>query len=148
MSVRWAARPAQPVNSWREINRVIDETFGLGNGADGWFDRAWAPAVDVTEDQKAYVIALEVPGVKPEEVKIHLDGNRLIVSGEKKQEVEERTDRLHRFERRFGSFSRTFTLPDTVNTEAIEARTQHGVLTLTLPKSEKAQPRTIPVNAS
>lgn len=148
MLVRWAARPAQPVNSWREINRVIDETFGLGNGADGWFDRAWAPAVDVTEDQKAYVIALEVPGVKPEEVKIHLDGNRLIVSGEKKQEVEERTDRLHRFERRFGSFSRTFTLPDTVNTEAIEARTQHGVLTLTLPKSEKAQPRTIPVSAS
>lgn len=147
MLVRWAARPAQPMNSWREINRVIDETFGLGQG-DGWFDRAWAPAVDVTEDQKAYLIALELPGVKPEDVKIHLDGNRLIVSGEKKQEAEERTDRLHRFERRFGTFSRTFTLPETVNTEAIEARAQNGVLTLTLPKSEKAQPRTIPVSAS
>ena len=147
MLVRWAARPAQPMNSWREINRVIDETFGLGQG-DGWFDRAWAPAVDVTEDQKAYLIALELPGVKPDDVKIHLDGNRLIVSGEKKQEAEERTDRLHRFERRFGIFSRTFTLPETVNTEAIEARAQNGVLTLTLPKSEKAQPRTIPVSAS
>ncbi|MBL8985316.1 MAG: Hsp20/alpha crystallin family protein [Gemmatimonadales bacterium] len=147
MLVRWAARPAQPMNSWREINRVIDETFGLGQG-DGWFDRAWAPAVDVTEDQKAYLIALELPGVKPDDVKIHLDGNRLIVSGEKKQEAEERTDRLHRFERRFGTFSRTFTLPETVNTEAIEARAQNGVLTLTLPKSEKAQPRTIPVSAS
>lgn len=147
MLVRWAARPAQPMNSWREINRVIDETFGLGQG-DGWFDRAWAPAVDVTEDQKAYLIALELPGVKPDDVKIHLDGNRLIVSGEKKQEAEERTDRLHRFERRFGTFSRTFTLPETVNTEAIGARAQNGVLTLTLPKSEKAQPRTIPVSAS
>jgi HSP20 family protein len=151
MLVRWAARPAQPMNSWREINRVIDETFGLVNGSgtpDGWFDRAWAPAVDVTEEEKAFHISLEIPGVKPEDVKIHLDGNRLIVSGEKRQEVEERTDRLHRFERRFGSFSRTFTLPETVNAEAIEARAQNGVLTLVLPKTPKAQPKTIPVSAT
>lgn len=147
MLVRWAARPTQAPTSWRQINRVLDETLGLVNG-DGWFDRAWAPAVDVTEDSKSYRVVLEVPGVKPEDVKIDLDGNRLIVSGEKRHEGEEQTDRMHRFERRFGNFSRTFTLPDTVNADAIEARAQNGVLTLVLPKVEKAQPRSIPVNAS
>lgn len=144
MLVRWAARPAQANHSWREINRVLDQTFGLANG-DGWFDRAWAPAADVTEDAKRFVISLEIPGVRADEVKIQLDDNRLIVSGEKKHETDERTDRLHRFERQFGSFSRTFTLPDTVDTDAIEARAQNGVLTLTVPKVEKAQPRSIPV---
>ena len=143
MLVRWAARPTHASNSWRELNRALDQTFGLNN--DGWFDRAWAPAVDVSEDQKSFLISLEVPGVKAEDVKIQLDGNRLIVSGEKRQETEDRTDRVHRYERRYGSFSRTFTLPETVNVDAIEAKAQNGVLTLTLPKSEKAQPRTIPV---
>lgn len=147
MLVRWAARPTQTPAAWRQINRVLDETFGAVDG-DGWFDRSWAPAVDVSEDPRSYQIVLEIPGVKPEEVKIDLDGNRLIVSGTKKQETEDPADRIHRFERRYGSFSRTFTLPDTVNADAIEARTQHGVLTLILPKAEKAQPRSIPVNAS
>jgi HSP20 family protein len=144
MLVRWAGRPAQAGNSWREINRVLDQTFGLGNG-DGWFDRAWTPAVDVKEDAKSFAIALEIPGVKPGDIKISLDGNRLIVQGEKRQEEEENADRLHHFERRYGTFSRTFTLPESVNTEAIEARAQDGVLTLVIPKLEKAQPRTIPV---
>ncbi|MGE0439948.1 MAG: Hsp20/alpha crystallin family protein [Gemmatimonadales bacterium] len=144
MLVRWT-RPAPAGNQWREINRVLDETFGLGGGTDGWFDRAWTPAVDVTEDAKSYQIALEIPGVRPADVKISLDGNRLIVQGDKKHEAEERNDRLHRFERRYGSFSRTFTLPDTVNGEAIEARAQDGVLVLVVPKTEKAQPRSIPV---
>lgn len=149
MLVRWAARPTEtPATSWRQLNRVLDETFGLAPTGDGWFDRAWAPAVDVMEDAKSYQVVLEIPGVKPEEVKIDLDGNRLIVSGEKRHESEERTDRMHRFERRFGSFSRTFTLPDTVNADAIEARTQNGVLTLVLPKVEKARPRSIPVNTA
>ena len=111
-------------------------------------DEVTPPAVDVTEDEKAFFVALEVPGVRPNEVKISLDGNRLIVQGEKKAEDDEQTDRMHRFERRYGSFSRTFTLPETVNTEAIEARAQDGVLTLTLPKFEKVAPRSIPVAGS
>lgn len=143
MLVRWAARPTQAANSWREINRVLDQTFGLAN--DGWFDQSWTPAVDVSEAEKSFVIALEIPGVKADEVKVSLDGNRLVIAGEKKQETGEQSDRTHRFGRRFGSFSRTFTLPETVHAEGITAKAQDGVLTVTVPKAEKVQPRAIPV---
>jgi HSP20 family protein len=111
-------------------------------------ERTWSPAVDVVEDAKAFRLAFEIPGVNAEDVKIHLDHQQLTVSGEKKQEIEDNNDRFYRFERRFGSFTRTFTLPDTVNPDAIEARVQNGVLSLTLPKVEKAQPRAIPVKSA
>ena len=141
MLVRWNARPAQ-------INRLLDDAFAVANGVDGWFDRPWTPAVDVAEDPKAYSVAIELPGVKAEDLKIEVDGNRLTVKGEKRVETEEKSDRVHRFERRFGSFERVFTLPDTVNTSGIEAKVADGVLTLTLPKTEKAQPRSIAVTAA
>jgi HSP20 family protein len=137
MLVRWGARPAQ-------VSNVFDGAFGL----DGWFDRPWTPAVDVAEDTKSYSVAIELPGVKAEDLKIEVDGNRLTVKGEKKGVRTEETDRVHRFERRFGSFERAFTLPETVNTERIEAKVADGVLTLTLPKVEKAQPRAIAVKVA
>lgn len=141
MLVRWSARPAQ-------LNRLLDDAFGVANGVDRWFDRPWTPAVDVAEDSKAYSVAIELPGVKAEDLKIEVDGNRLTVKGEKRLETEEKSDRVHRFERRFGSFERVFTLPDTVTTSGIEAKVAAGVLTLTLPKTEKAQPRSIAVTAA
>ena len=141
MLVRWNARPAQ-------INRLLDDAFAVANGVDGWFDRPWTPAVDVAEDPKSYSVAIELPGVKAEDLKIEVDGNRLTVKGEKRVETEEKSDRVHRFERRFGSFERVFTLPDTVNTSGIGAKVADGVLTLTLPKTEKAQPRSIAVTAA
>jgi len=140
MLVRWNARPAY-------FNRLWDDAFG-GHGVDGWFDRGWTPAVDVSEDPKAFSVAMELPGVKAEDVKIEIDGNRLTVKGEKKAETEEKSDRVYRFERRFGAFERVFTLPETVNAEAIEAKVAAGVLTLTLPKTEKALPRSIAVKAA
>lgn len=141
MLVRWSARPAQ-------INRLLDDAFAAANGVDGWFDRPWTPAVDVAEDPKAYSVAIELPGVRAEDLKIEVDGNRLTVKGEKKLETEDKTDRVHRFERRFGSFERVFTLPDTVNPAGIEAKVADGVLTLTLPKTEKAQPRAIAIKTA
>src|SRR5690606_34202197 len=118
-----------------------DETFGLANGNGTHNGSGWMPAVDVTEDAQAYRIALELPGVKAADVKVELDGNRLTVSGEKKVQIDTAT----RSERRYGSFNRVFTLPETVNGEAIEARSEDGVLTVTLPKVEKAKPRQIAV---
>lgn len=141
MSVRWSARPAR-------INRLLDDAFAVANGVDGWFDRPWTPAVDVAEDSKAYSVAIELPGVRAEDLKIEVDGSRLTVKGEKKLETEDKTDQVHRFERRFGSFERVFNLPETVNSTAIEAKVADGVLTLTLPKTEKAQPRAIPVTSA
>jgi len=150
MLIRWTDRPTQRMpHGWREINRLLDETFGLPAAANGSEPiRGWAPAVDVSEDSKAYTLAIDLPGVRPEDVKIELDGKRLTVSGEKKLERDEKSDRLYRFERRFGSFQRVFTLPETVATDSIEARVEHGVLTLVLPKVEKAQPRSISIKAA
>ncbi len=140
MLVRWSGRPTG-------VNRLLDDAFSTANGLDGWFDRPWTPAVDVAEDPKGYSVAIELPGVKAEDLKVEVDGNRLTVRGEKRVEADEKTDRVHRFERRFGSFERIFTLPDTVNAEGIEAKVADGVLTLVLPKTAKVQPRSIAIKS-
>lgn len=136
----------QVFGSWAPLGRLLDDTFGL-TARDGGTTRAWVPAADIAEDEKTYTIRLEVPGVKPEHLKLELDGDRLTVSGEKRTEAEEQTEQVRRFERSYGSFVRAFVLPETVRTESISARSEHGVLTITLPKTEKAQPRSIPVTA-
>lgn len=144
MLVRLATHPAQNGTGWRDLGRVIYEAFGLGAG----FEAAWTPAVDVTEDAKAYTLAIEIPGVRAEDVKIELDGRRLTVSGEKRQVAEDRQGQNYRVERRYGSFSRAFTIPETVAVESIEATSRDGVLTLVLPKVAKAQPKKIDVKTA
>jgi len=148
MLVRWAnAEPTQrTIDGWGSLNRMFDDTFGLP--AAGSHTRAWVPAVDVAEDEKSYTLALELPGVKPSDLSIQIDGKRLLIQGEKKQQLEEKTDRVHRFERTFGSFQRVFVLPDTVDVERIDASANDGVLTISLPKTERAKAREIPIRAS
>jgi HSP20 family protein len=148
MLVRWtSAEPTQRmIDRWGRLNRMFDDTFGLPAGEA--HARAWVPAVDVAEDEKSYTLALELPGVRPSDVSIQVDGKRLLIQGEKKQQLEEKTDRVHRFERSFGSFQRVFVLPDTVDAERIDASSNDGVLTITLPKTERAKAREIPIRAS
>lgn len=86
-----------------------------------------------------------MPGVRPEDVKISVEGNVLTISGTKQQTAEERSERVHRYERTYGAFERTFTLPATVDAHNIKAAYEHGVLTVTPPKIEKAKPRQIQV---
>jgi HSP20 family protein len=137
MLVRWTKSP---------LDRLVDETFGLANWDGGW-GRSWVPAVSIAEDPKGYRLSVEVPGVKPEDVKIEVDGNRLVVAGEKKHASEEKDESVLRFERSYGSFRREFVLPETVNADGISAKSEHGVLVITLPKTEKALPRKISVAA-
>ena len=148
MLVRWTnAEPTQRVaENWGRLNRMFDDTFGLPAG--GAQTRAWMPAVDVSEDEKSYTLALELPGVKTEDVSIQVNGNRLVIQGEKKQQLEENTGRVHRFERSFGTFQRVFVLPETVDGERIEAASANGVLSIILPKTERARAREIPIRAS
>ena len=91
---------------------------------------------------------LELPGVKPEDVKISLENNVLAIKGSKQQVAEERTERVHRYGRTYGTFERSFTLPATVDASNITATYEHGVLTVTLPKVEKAKPRQIEVQVA
>jgi HSP20 family protein len=141
-------RPARPEVSAFEnhVNRLVNET--LGNFDWAFRDSAtaaWVPPVDVLEQPDAIRINLEIPGVNPDQVSVSVEGNTLTISGTKEQVAEEKTERVHRYERTYGAFERTFTLPASVDAGAIKATADRGVLTVTLPKVEKAKPRTIAV---
>lgn len=131
----------------RRLNSMLGEAFGAWPAADGddAITSAWMPPCDVFEDKEAVRIIMEVPGVKPGDVKLSLENNMLTIRGEKKQVAEEKSDRVHRYERSYGVFERSFALPSTVDTDRIEARYDNGVLTVMLPKAERAQPRQIEV---
>jgi HSP20 family protein len=99
----------------------------------------------VFEDKDAVKIVAEVPGVNPEDVKISLENNILTLRGEKKQQAEEKSERVHRYERTYGTFERSFSLPSSVDPDRIAANYANGILTVSIPKAERARPREIPV---
>ncbi len=106
------------------------------------------PAVDVYEDAQKLVLKFEVPGIKPEDLDIRVEGRTLSVRGERKFDSEQKEENFHRVERRYGTFVRSFTLPPTVDTENVQAETEHGVLQLTLGKKPEAKPKQIQVKAA
>jgi HSP20 family protein len=135
----------------QRLNRILDEAFaGLPFPDQGGniLTASWVPPTDVSEDANSIRISMELAGVNPDDVRISLENNVLTVRGEKQQEEEESDDRVHRIERIYGMFQRTFVLPNTVDPERIEARYENGVLTVSIPKTERARPREIPVNSS
>jgi HSP20 family protein len=143
-------RPFESFNSLRRLNSALDEAFGawpFQQDESGAVTSAWHPACDVFEDKDTVKIVAEVPGVKPEDVRLSLENNLLTIRGEKRQEAEERSERVHRYERSYGSFERAFVLPSTVDAEKISADYRNGVLTVTVPKAERARPREIPVKS-
>jgi HSP20 family protein len=118
----------------------------FGEGLEDWpTSRELRPAVDVHEDDARYTVSVELPGSKKEDVTVELEGDVLTIRGEKKSEREEKKERAHYVERRFGSFSRSFSLPQDALAEKIDASFQEGVLTLTIPKGGKAKPKTIAI---
>ena len=148
MSVTISRRPVDSMASLRRLNTILDDAFSswpFQSQENGSLTSSWIPACDVFEDQDAVKIVAEVPGVRPEDVKISLENNLLTIRGEKRQQAEEKTERVHRYERSYGSFERTFSLPTTVDPEKIDASYANGLLTVTIPKAERARPREIPV---
>jgi HSP20 family protein len=107
---------------------------------------SFVPPVDIYEDAKKLSIKLEVPGIREEDLDIKLVDQTLTIHGERKLAEEEKTENFHRIERRYGQFTRSFTLPNTVDTEKVQAHFEHGVLTLELPKRPEAQPKQIKVS--
>jgi HSP20 family protein len=133
---------------FRRLSRLLDETLGGYAGEtefNGAITSAWLPPTDVFEDKDALKILVELPGVKKEDVKLSLENQTLTIRGEKKQVAEEKTKRVHRYERTYGAFERSFALPNTVDPERVQAAFTDGLLTVTLPKVERARPREIPV---
>jgi HSP20 family protein len=107
----------------------------------------WAPAADISESEKEYLVKAELPGVKREDVTLTIDDGLITISGERKQEKEQKDEKLHRVERFYGSFTRSFTVPDNVDQKAIRAESKDGVLYVHLPKAktEKSSPVQIKV---
>jgi HSP20 family protein len=134
--------------NFRRLNRLMDETLGWQGEPGDTFTSAWLPAVDIVENGDHVKLVVEVPGVNPEDVKIGLENNVLTIRGEKRQVKEEKDDRWHRYERTYGSFERSFTLPSTVDADRIEATADNGVLTITMVKSERSRPKEIPVRTT
>lgn len=107
----------------------------------------FVPAVDVYEDAQKVQLKLEVPGIRPEDLDIRVEGRTLTVRGERKFEAEQKEENFHRIERRYGSFVRSFTLPVTVDTDSVDAQSADGVLTIALAKKPEAKPKQITIKA-
>lgn len=105
----------------------------------------WAPLVDISEDEKEYLIKAELPEVKKEEVTVSVQDDVLTIAGERKYEKEEKGKKFHRIERAYGSFERSFTLPEDADAGKVAADFKDGVLKIHLPKSEKAKPKSVEV---
>ncbi|RKY60288.1 MAG: Hsp20/alpha crystallin family protein [Candidatus Latescibacterota bacterium] len=142
--VRW-----RPSEEWfpalsdirREIDRIFDEFWrGIGPAP-----TVWTPKVDVAETDDAVVVTAELPGMEKDDIKVSIENNVLTISGEKKQEKEEKDRTYHWSERVYGRFSRSFTLPARVDANKVKAVYKNGVLTLTLPKVEEAKPKQIEI---
>jgi HSP20 family protein len=129
--------------------RELEDMFDRHTGRLNWprFSREvfttaeWSPKVDIVETDKEYTIKAELPEVNKEDVKVNVENGELTISGERKQEKEEKGKKFHRVERFYGSFMRSFTLPDNVDAANIKASFKDGMLNLTLPKTAEAKPK-------
>ena len=134
------------LNRWdpfTEIARLQDQMFRTGTPA---VERAtFAPPVDVLEEKEAILLKAELPGVKPEDVKVTVENDVLTLAGERKLETKEEREGYQRIERTFGTFTRSFALPKTVDGEKVEASLDAGVLTVRIPKKSAPEPRLIAV---
>jgi HSP20 family protein len=124
-----------------EMSRFLGSTLGEGNGQ----QRAWVPAVDVWETDKEVVYAFDVPGIPEDKISIELEDNALTISGERERTQDVSDERFYRFERRFGSFSRTIGLPQNVTEDQVKADYDNGVLEVRVAKPETPKPRRIQI---
>ena len=131
------------------LGRLFDDALrGDREPEDAWGMSEWAPPVDIYEQDGSLVLKAELPGVRAEDVKVHLENNVLTIRGERQIEQEVKRENCHRMERAYGTFARSFTLSPQYDQDKIEASFQDGILRLVIPRSEKARPRQIPIGAT
>jgi HSP20 family protein len=139
-----------PIRELEEMQSRLASLFGRrlplpGSREEQFSLTEWTPPVDIAEDDKEYTIKAELPGVNKEDVKVTVEGGVLSITGERKSEKEEKDKKYHRIERSYGSFIRSFTLPEGTASDKIGAEFKDGILKLHLPKDEKAKPKAVDV---
>jgi HSP20 family protein len=142
--VRWD--PFRELESMSDrLNRVFARPTLSPSGREALTVADWMPTVDISETDSEYLIKAELPEVKKEDVKVTVENGVLTLQGERRQEKEEKGKKYHRVERSYGSFVRSFTLPESVDEGAVKAEYKDGMLNLHLPKTEKVKPKSIDV---
>ncbi|HEY6467998.1 MAG TPA: Hsp20/alpha crystallin family protein [Candidatus Acidoferrales bacterium] len=142
---RWGRIPN--FNALQEqVNKLFEGTLN-GQGENSAIT-SWAPAVDIYETENELVLKADLPGVTEKDIDVRVENNMLTVRGERQFETKVKEDNYLRVERTYGSFSRSFGLPNTVNTEAISAEYKNGVLTVQLPKRAESKPKQVKVNVN
>jgi HSP20 family protein len=141
-----------PFNEFRSLQEDFNRAFGTAFprlfGEEGLTNGKWVPSVDIREGENEIVLEADLPGLKPGDFDLSVENRVLTLKGERKFEKQSETDNYHRIERSYGSFTRTFTLPSTVNVEAVGAEFKNGVLRVTLPKKEEVRARQIQVKVN
>jgi HSP20 family protein len=143
MITRWD--PFRELSTLQDrMNRLFQES--MGPHEQGLATPGFTPPVDIYEDEHNINIRVEVPGIEQKDIDVQVENNTLTIRGERKFEKDQKEENFHRIERRYGSFMRSFTLPNTVDTEKVSANYENGVLEITLPKRAEAKPKQIKVN--
>ena len=127
----------EPWNLFDQLRREMDTNLATSD---------WVPAVDIKENEDNFTIVADIPGVKPEDIEVQMENGVLTIKGEKETEKTEEKEDYQRIERSFGSFYRRFSLPETADPDRIEAKSDHGVLEITVGKMEKTEPKKISVH--
>jgi HSP20 family protein len=146
--------PWQPFKEMEEAQNRLARFFGLSlprfenGGKELMTITEWQPSVDIVEDDKEYLIKAELPEVKKEDVKVTVENGVLSITGERKFEKEEKDKKYHRIERSYGTFLRSFTLPEGADGSKVNAEFKDGLLRVRLPKSEKAQKKALEIKIS
>jgi HSP20 family protein len=141
---RWS-----PLREMEELQRRMNSWYGVPNRRNDKEDdlsvtvSQWSPLVDIVEDDKEFLIKAELPEMKREDIRVSVENNRLTLRGERKFEQEEKGKKFHRIERAYGSFARSFSLPDDVDAGKVSAHFKDGVLKVHLPKSPNARPKSV-----
>src|SRR5579863_6820694 len=125
------------------INRAFRESYSEAGRDESLIASSFAPAVDVYEDEHSVTLKIEVPGIDEKDIDVRVENNTLTVHGERKFEKDEKEENFRRVERQYGSFTRSFTLPQTVDTEKVSANYDKGILKISLPKKAEAKPKQI-----
>jgi HSP20 family protein len=143
-----------PFRDFGNFESRLEKFFGrpqlTGNGGDkeSMTVTQWSPLVDITEDDKEYVVTAELPEIKKEDVKVTVENGQLTISGERKFEKEEKGKKYHRIERAYGNFTRSFTLPEAVKADKVSAEFKDGLLHVRMPKDESAKPKSIAIKVA
>lgn len=130
------------------MDRIFEGAVPCSPGGGDVFQGAWAPAVDIYENDGELVVEAELPGLEKGDIKVNVEDGVLTLKGERKLSEETKEEDYHRVERAYGTFTRSFTLPDTVDAEKISAKHKDGVLRVSLPKKPEAKPKVVDVKVA